>query len=282
VPDRAKGLGARAGRTLTRYSEAGGSVLAGGIAYSAIFSLFSLMTLAFTALAHLLGHSPAMMASVEGQLNAWLPGLLNTGHGGLISPDALVRSHVLSIAGIVASIVLIWSGLSFFSALQTGLRAVFGLTPARGGAWRNRLAAALGFAVLGVALICSSAVGVVASSASSWAAHTLPVPDSAVLFRWAGYALSLVIDAGAVAALFTVVAGARPARRDLVFGALAAGVAMGLIRHLGTTVVTGSSANALLASATTLVTLLVWINLMARVTLYAAAWTAASAASPAS
>jgi membrane protein len=49
---------------------------------------------------------------------------------------------------------------------------------------------------------------------------------------------------------------------------------MGVIKTAGAGVVAHSASNALLASAATVVTLLVWANLMARVVLYAAAWMA--------
>jgi membrane protein len=56
----------------------------------------------------------------------------------------------------------------------------------------------------------------------------------------------------------------------------AAGAALGLnaVRHLGIALVRHSASNALLASAATVVTLLVWTNLMTRIVLCAAAWTA--------
>ena len=54
-----------------------------------------------------------------------------------------------------------------------------------------------------------------------------------------------------------------------------AGVGIGMVRILGTAVVAGSvSKNPLFASVAVIVTLLVWINLIARIVLLAAAWTA--------
>ena len=50
---------------------------------------------------------------------------------------------------------------------------------------------------------------------------------------------------------------------------------LGIVRTLGTTVVAGSvSKNPLFTSVAVLVTLLVWVNLIARILLLAAAWTA--------
>ena len=58
-------------------------------------------------------------------------------------------------------------------------------------------------------------------------------------------------------------------------GAAIAATGLGVVRTLGTTVVAGSvSNNPLFTSVAVLVTLLVWVNLIARIMLLAAAWTA--------
>jgi membrane protein len=265
----------RAGRTLTRYSQANGALLAGGIAYSALFSLVAILTIALTSFAAILGGDPLLDKQVEDQLSAWFPGVLKTGGQGLVAPSSWIESGALSLTSLVAAAVLVWSALSAMSAVQTGVRAMFALAPRQGGAaWTRRIWALVGFAGLGVGLLVSSVVSVGAASAGEWAAHAFHAGGAAVVVRWAGYGLSLAVDAACIALVFTVVAGARPHRRDLLIGSLAAATAMGILKHLGTRVVAHATANALLASATTVVTLLVWVNLMARVVLYAAAWTA--------
>ncbi|MDR1187411.1 MAG: YihY/virulence factor BrkB family protein [Bifidobacteriaceae bacterium] len=267
----------RAGRTLERYSRANGSLLAGGIAYSALFSLVAVLTIALTTFAAVLGGDPELDKQVEAQLSSWFPGVLKTGGQGLVAPSSWIKSGALSVTSLVAALVLVWSALAAMSAVQTGVRAMFELGPKQGGAaWTRRLWALVGFAGLGAGLLASSVVSVGAASAGEWAAHALHAEGAAVAIRWAGYAVSLVVDAACVGLVFTVVAGARPSRRDLMIGSLAAAAAMGVLKHLGTRVVAHATANALLASATTVVTLLVWVNLMARVVLYAAAWTAAA------
>jgi membrane protein len=96
-----------------------------------------------------------------------------------------------------------------------------------------------------------------------------------VVGRVIGVLVAFTVDAGMFLLVVRVLAGIRPPRRDLLQGALLAGVGMGALRLLGTSVVAGAAGrNALLASFTVLVTLLLWINLLARIVLVAAAWTA--------
>ncbi|MDR1118727.1 MAG: YihY/virulence factor BrkB family protein [Bifidobacteriaceae bacterium] len=245
------------------------------IAYSALFSLVAILTIALTVFAAVLGGDPSLDKAVEAQLAAAFPGVLKTGGAGLVAPSSWIRSGTLSVTSAVAAAVLVWSALSAMGAVQTGVRAMFQVAPARSGAaLMGRVWALAGFAGLGVGLLASAVVSVGAASAGEWAGHALGTAGAAAAFRWAGYAVSLLVDAACVGLVFTVVAGARPGRRDLVLGSLAAAAAMGVLKHLGTRVVAHAASNALLASATTVVTLLVWVNLMSRVLLYAAAWTA--------
>jgi membrane protein len=70
-------------------------------------------------------------------------------------------------------------------------------------------------------------------------------------------------------------AGQTPPRKDLLSGAAIAGVGLGVLRLVGTTVVSGSvHSNPALVPFAVIVVLLAWVNLMARILLTAAAWTA--------
>jgi membrane protein len=258
---------------LARYSAANGGVLAGGIAYSALFSLFAALTIAFTALTHVLGGDQALTRQFGRQLAAWLPGVLDTGGGGLVSPEKLVRSGALSVTSLVAGVVLVVSASSAMAALRAGLRAMFGLAKAPASALVSRLFGLAGFALVGVALLIGAAASLAAASSEHWARQAFGEVGGVAL-RGGFLAAGLVLDAAVVAVLFRLVAGARPAGRDLLAGSLAAGALMGLAKQIGAGLVGGAASNALLASAAAIATLLVWVNLMARILLYAAAWTA--------
>ncbi|MDR0417141.1 MAG: YihY/virulence factor BrkB family protein [Propionibacteriaceae bacterium] len=264
----------RANRTLARYGAANGGVMAGGIAYSALFSLFAVLTIAFTVMAKTLGANEALTDAIDRQLSAWLPGALDTGQGGLISPEKLARSGALSATSVVAGVVLVWSAVTAMTAVRAAVRSMFGLSQAKGEAWKSRLLALAGFGLLGLALLASALVSLAATAGEDWTRSVLNSPAAALAVRWAAYGVSFAVDASVVALVFWVVAGARPPKRDLAVGCLAAGVAMGLIKRAGAGIVGRTGSNALLASAATVVTLLVWVNLMARVLLYVAAWTA--------
>jgi membrane protein len=90
-----------------------------------------------------------------------------------------------------------------------------------------------------------------------------------------GYVSSSLKEVAGFLLIVVVLAGIRPPWRDLRQGALIAGVGLGVVRVLGTSVVSGSvGSNPVLASFAVIVVLLLWLNLVARIVLLAAAWTA--------
>ena len=100
--------GTRIGRANARFGAAGGGVLTGGIAYSAVFSVFAALTIGFTLFSAILGGDHALRSRVLATVSAALPGLIDTGDGrGAISPDSLTLTTGFNVAGGVAVIVLV-------------------------------------------------------------------------------------------------------------------------------------------------------------------------------
>ncbi len=255
----------RVGRALTHFGAQGGGVLSGGIAYAAVFSVFAALAIAFTVGLAVLGGNPELRDAFLEQLAGWLPGLV--GEGGLLGPDDLRLTVGPGITGVIATGVLVWSASAFMGALGAGLRTMVDQTTPRGRQLPGVVRTWAGFLGLGVGLLVSTVASVavtqVAALAGQWAV------------RAGGALVSFVVDAAMFAFVLVVVAGIRPARRDLFVGSALAALAFGVVRYLGVGVVAASSsANALLAPFAVLVTLLVWINLLARIALLVTAWVA--------
>lgn len=267
----------RPARANARFSTAGGSLLTGGIGYAALFSVVAALTLGFTVFTAVLGQDPGLRAQVLRSISAALPGLLDAGNGsGAISPDALTLNVGLNIAGAAAVIVLVFSAISCMAALRTAVRAMFGLTGPGGNVVTVKLRELGGFVAMAGAVLVSAVLSAALTSAVHWLLGLLGLADGAA---WAvaivGVLVSFVVDALTFVLIVTVLAGVHPPSRDLRWGAAGAAAGLGLVRVLGTSVVAGSiGRNALLASFTLLVTLLVWINLISRIVLLAAAWVA--------
>lgn len=271
----------RPARANARFGSAGGGVLTGGIAYAALFSVFAGLTIGYTAFMAVLGGNEELRQTVLDTVDANLPGLVDTGGDstGLIDPSSLEFSRGLGIASIIAFVVLLMSAISAMAALRTAVRAMFGEDPAGGdNAVIGKLRQLGAFVGMALAILLSAVLSIGTTTAADWLLGLVGLEDStagAITVRGLGILVALVVDAATFCLIVVLLSGLRPAWKDLRGGALIAGVGLGVVRVLGTSVVAGSaSSNPILTSFAVIVTLLVWMNLIARIVLLAAAWTA--------
>jgi membrane protein len=271
----------RAARANARFGAAGGGVLTGGIAYATMFSLFAGLTIGYTVFMAVLGGNDELRSRVLESVNSSLPGLVKTGgedSAGIIDPDSLTLSRGVGIAGAVAVVVLLVSAISAMAALRTATRAMFAAEGAGGNAVLGKLRELAGFGGMALAVLLSAVLGIATSTAADWLLGLLGLDGStlaAVVARVVGILVAFVVDAATFLLVVVVLAGIRPPWRDLRQGAVLAGIGLGGVRVLGTSVVAGSvGGNPVLASFAVIVTLLLWLNLVARIVLLAAAWTA--------
>jgi membrane protein len=266
----------RPARANARFGSKGGGVLTGGIAYAALFSVFAALTIGWTVFMAVLGGDVALRGQVLDAIDATLPGLVDTGDGrGLIDPASLRLTPGLSVTGAVAIVVLVLSALSAMAALRTGVRAMFDDENAVN-AVAGKLSELAAFAGMAAAVLLSAVLTTGVSAAARWLLDGLGLgAASTVALHAASLLVAFVVDAGTFLLVVWVLGGQRPPWRDLAGGAAIAAVGIGLVRVLGTSVVAGSAdRNPLLASFAVVVTLLVWVNLIARIVLLGAAWVA--------
>ncbi|MDO8106898.1 YihY/virulence factor BrkB family protein [Isoptericola sp. b441] len=265
-------------RANSRFGRSGGGVLTGGIAYSALFSVAAGLTLGWTVFMAVLGGNHQLRQQVLDAIDASLPGLVKTGSGsGVFSPSDLQLTPTLTVTGVVAIVVLIVSAMSAMAALRTGVRAMFGEPPTAGNPFLAQARALAGFVGMALAILLSAVLSIATTSAADWLLGLVGWTGAGAAFvvRVLGLAVSFVVDMATFVLVVEVLANQRPAWRDLLGGAAIAAFGIGVVRYLGTSVVAGAaSKNPLLASVAVVATLLVWINLIARIVLLSAAWVA--------
>lgn len=272
----------RPGRGLARYSKARGGLLAGGITYSALFSVFAALTIGYTIFMTVLGNNAELRQTVLDSVNDALPGIIDTGtNGGLVAPEDLMLDTALNPASIGAAAVLLWTAITVMNALKRSIRAMFGITAPKESPVLTRVRDLGGFLTLTLAVVLTAALGIAAGTAGGWVLGLIGIEGTvaSIALRAAGLLAAFVVDALVFVLLFRVLAGVHVPRRDLLIGAVMGGVASGVLRIFGTSLVGGAD-DPLLATAAALITLLLWINLLSRVTLMIAAWTANPPAPP--
>ncbi len=279
---RARWEHSRLGRGLARYSKARGGLLAGGITYSALFSVFAALAIGYTAFMALLGNNAELRQAVLDAVDDTLPGIVDTGdNGGLIDPDALVQDTALTLTSVAAAAVLLWTAISVMGALKRSIRAMFGILVPRVNPVVARLRDLAGFLTIALAVVLTAALVIAAGTAGEWAMELIGIEGTlaSVALRALGFLIAFVVDATVFVLLFRVLAGVRAPRRDLLMAAAVGAVGSGALRFFGTALV-GEVDDPLLAPFAAIITLLLWINLIARLTLLVAAWAANPPAPP--
>jgi len=265
-------------RAYARYGLVRGNVLAGGIAYFAFFSIFPALALGFTAFAVVLGSHEDLQVEVVQYINSSLGAtIIGYKEGqGLVDIDQLVQPGLLTTTGILGFVALVFSGLGWIAALRDGVQAVFTVR-SQTNVVVVKLVDLVLLAGAGLAVLISVVVSVSVDLATGQVLDRLGMPRGPV----AGWSVNItsqvtlvVLDTLIFTVLFRRLAGISvPLGAALVGGALA-GVGFTGLKLFASQLLQSVSHNRFLASASILLGLLVWMNLVARLTLVAAALSA--------
>ncbi|MDK7270928.1 MULTISPECIES: YihY/virulence factor BrkB family protein [Actinotignum] len=269
--------GTRIMRGIGRYGKARGGLLAGGIAYSALFAITAALTISWTVFMATLGRNAQLRETVVDAVNAALPGILQDSSGeGLINPDDLILSGTSVVATIIAGAVLLWTAMSIMAGLSTAIGAMFGVNQRTENGAVSILFRLAGFVVLGLGILTSAIIGSLVGSVGTLLLTHLGLDGALVQFgtKIAVFLLAATVDALVIMFIIRFTSGIRVPRRDFITGAALGALLLSLIRVIGTSAVSSVSGNPLLAPFAAIATLLLWLNLASRIVLMVSAYMA--------
>lgn len=271
----ARWRGSRPQRAWERYTGAKGDLLAAGIAYFAFFSLFPALALAGVVFGFVVQGRPDLLESIGDTLNQSLPGFVRTAAnpGGLIELAA-PQTAILGWAGAVSVLTLALGGLGWIGSMREGIRGVFGVRGPVGNVVLAKLRDLLVLALFGVAVLVSTALTSLTSTAAVWLSTALSLSQPPWLLAALGVLVSLAVDSAIMVVLLRVLSGVPLPWRDIHNGAALGGFGLTLLKLLGATVIARATANPVFGSIVVVVGLLFWLNLVSRVILFAASWAA--------
>lgn len=247
--------------------------LAASVTYFGFLSLFPLLALAFAVLGYLSSAFPDIQSSVTDSISDYLPGLIGT-KDNQISLDN-VQSAATS-ATVIGLLSLLYTGTGFIDALRDAVRSVFATTRQKESLLHKKLRDTLVLAVVGLLIVLSVGVSLVASTATGVLLDLVDLGDSlvaTVLLRVVSIGLSLVLDALVIALLFRLLGGRDLDARQLRGGAVLGAVGIEVLKLASGFLLRGAS-NPLYATFAVVVGLLLWINFTCRVLMLSACWVA--------
>jgi membrane protein len=265
----------RAWEAWTRYGHANGDLLAAGVGYFAFFSVFPALALAFAVFGFVLRGRPDLVETIADSLNSTLPGMVRTPNHptGVISVEA-PESLTLTLTGIVSFVTLLFTGLGWVGALRTGIRGIFGLDASKDNAVRTKLRDLFVLVTLGLAIalsaILTSVVGGLAERVAGW----LGLEGDGVLIGLLGLVVGVVFDSLILIVLLRMLSGIPLPWSNVRQAALLGAVILTLLKLFGGFLVSRASANPVLGAVAVSVGLLFWLNLMSKVVLLSASWSA--------
>lgn len=254
-------------RAAVRYDQADGGRLAAAVTYYGFFAVFALCLLGFAAFGFVL-NDPAVADAVGRYLAANLPRL-----------DVQALRDARGTVGVLALLALPIIGLFWVDALRSSIRAVWRL-PEYPGRYLLRQVIDLGvLAALGLLLAMTLAVAFGTRAAISWLVVDAAGADGAwghTLLSTVGFLIGLAVNTVLAVALLTGLPRlAMPARR--VLGpALLVAAGLELLKTIGRIYIERTEANPAFQVVAGAVGLLIFLNLVNQLILYAAALTATS------
>ena len=268
-------------RVFMQYNAKGGPLLAAGLSYQALFAVFAAIWVGFALVGFAIKSNPELEGALLGMLATNVPGLLDTGDGGAIDAEKLFATGILTWTGAIAAVGLLFTALGWLASGRDAVRLLFGLPTVPTNFLLLKLkdlGLALGF---GLAMILSAGLSVFSTAALGTVFDWLGIDQKSdaviIAARAVGLLLVLILDAVVLGTFYRIVSGIRIPFRQFAQGVLLAGLALGVLQALGSTLLGGATRNPLLASFAVIIGLLIWFNLICQITLVGATWIAVSA-----
>ncbi|MEU1407025.1 YihY/virulence factor BrkB family protein [Streptomyces sp. NPDC005728] len=246
--------------------------LAAAMTFISFVALFPLLTLGGAIAAATL--STSQQKNLQNKIADQIPGLADQ-----VDINSLVQNA--GTVGLIAGIVLLFTGVGWVGQMRDCLRAVWQLPEKEENPVLAKAKDAGILVGFGGAVLATLAISTVASAMVGWITDQLGIDRSGwggILLRIAAFAVAVLADFLLLLYVLTLLPGVEPPRRRLVVAALLGAVGFELLKLLLSGYIQGVAAKSMYGAFGVPVALLLWINFTAKLVLFCAAWTATQSA----
>lgn len=242
--------------------------LAAAMTFTSFLSLFPLIAVAAAIGAALL--SKGRLDTLERKISDQIPGISDQlDIGGLVANASTV--------GAIAGAALLLTGIGWVSSLRDCLRAVWGKDDEERNPVVGKLMDGGVLLGLGVAVLISLGASGFATAAVNWTADRAGLSGHGpgrLLLTLVGFCIAVIANFLILTYLLTLLPGVEPPRRAVVQAALIGAVGFELLKVLLSGYLQQVAGRSMYGAFGTPVALMLWLNFMAKLLLYCAAWTA--------
>ncbi|MFC8302872.1 YihY/virulence factor BrkB family protein [Specibacter sp. NPDC057265] len=267
-------------RVWNLYTRRRGPVLAAGAAYLMFFSVGAMLVAGFLIFGVVAAGNIVLRDAVIGMVATSTPGLIDTGGGGLATPEELLGNGEVGVPLLVSLAALLFTAMGWVNGLREGIRSLLGLARDRTNPVLSKIRDVKTLLVLAVALVLTSVLGLLSTAATdgvgdflAWGAFL-----TSATAQLSSILLMLVLDVAVAMIMFSMASRVRMPRRVLLLAALFSGSGATILRFFSGTALTGITSNPLLAPFAVILGLFVWFFLLSQVYLMSAAIAAVLAA----
>lgn len=266
-------------RVWKHYLDHRGTLLAGGMTYSSLFSVFAGLWLGFSGLAAIgRGNGDGWDWLVE-FIDTQVPGLIDDGSGGLVDASELSQTATgLTWTSLAAGIVLLFTAMGWMRAGQNGVRALFGLVGKRRGALLSQLFNLAALVLVALLVLAGALASTLTVTINRTLLAVFGITQSSVAttvsYHAAAGLVSLVIDFTLIVLFVYVLADVHPSHRVFLPRALAGALAISVLKIGGSLLIGHSGNNPLLASFALLIGFMLWLNIINQIFFVCVAWMA--------
>lgn len=261
-----------------------GFLLAAGMSYQGLFTLFAALYLAFAGVGIWLGGSKPAIDGLIRLINGYIPGIISD--TGLVKPEqveavAQESGKLLGITGGVAGVVVIWTAIGFVTFTRRAVRDTFGLPFDLRNYVLLKARDFVASLLFGLSLLLGALLGSITTGAVDlvfgWIGWTRETLGWTVGARAVSVVVAFGVNTVALASLFRFLTGTALPWRRIWPGAIMGSVGLVVLQVAAGFLFVYSPSNPLLATFTVLIGFLLWFRLVGIVILVAAAWIAVAA-----
>jgi membrane protein len=261
-------------RAAGRYRRDNGDRLAASLTYYAFLSFFPLLLLALSVMGFLFARDPGLQARWLKTLSDYLPGVYADLEQNF---NAVLLSR--RTAGVIGLVGLAWAGLGWLDAMRDALRLMWHHDVGMGNIARKKALDLVTLLGLGLTIGLSLVITGGFAASAGWALDRVGISGGGFVATAAAavvaFAIGVVADTALFAYLFTRLPRLDRPLRTVARGAVFAAVGFGILKIAGRSYMAHfvTQGSKVFGTFAVIAGLLVWINLVSRFVLYAAAWT---------
>lgn len=267
-------------RVWNLYTRRRGPLLAAGTAYFMFFSVGAMLVAGFLIFGIVVTDNAVLRDAVVELVATSTPGLIDTGDGGLATPEQLLGNGEVGVTLLVSLVALLFTALGWVNGLREGIRSLLGLARDRTNPVLSRIRDVGTLIVLAVALVLTSVLGLLSTAALDGVREFLAWGTflTGATAQLSSILLMLVLDVAVAMIMFSMASRVRMPRRVLLLAALFSGAGATILRFFSALFLGSITRNPLLAPFAVILGLFIWFFLLSQVYLISAAIAAVLAA----